>query len=151
MNAVCDDPHAPHKDIEVIGNLTSAALTDAFSAIEGQDIRVANVFMNARDLGDLRKWDRDVLDPESQANLLKTGVRSGIWNATIITSRMIPQGTVYVCGEPEFFGRMPVRTDLTVLSADRPESRLIGFSMFEHLGAGIFNPFAIVRLKITRE
>ena len=150
MDAVCTDPTAPNQDIAITGNLTAAALADGFAAIERSDIRVATIFCNARDYSDLRKWDRDVLDPDSQAQLLKTGIRSGVWNATIITSRMVPEGTVYICGEPEFFGRMPVRTDLTILSADTPKSRLIGFSMFEQLGIGIFNPYAIVRMTITR-
>ena len=150
MDAVCDDPAAPNADIPITGNLTSAALADGFAAIERNDIRVATIFCNARDYSDLRKWDRDVLDPDSQAQLLKTGIRSGVWGATLITSRVVPEGTVYICGEPEFFGRMPVRTDLTILSADTPKSRLIGFSMFEQLGIGVFNPYAIVRLKITR-
>jgi len=150
MDAICDDPSAPNADIAITGNLTAAALADGFAAIERNDIRVATIFCNARDYSDLRKWDRDVLDPDSQAQLLKTGIRSGVWNAQIITSRMVPEGTVYICGEPEFFGRMPVRTDLTILSADTPKSRLIGFSMFEQIGAGIFNPYAIVRMKITR-
>lgn len=150
MDAVCDDPTSPNQDINVTGNLTSAALADAFAAIERNDIRVATIFCNAKDYSDLRKWDRDVLDPDSQAQLLKTGIRTGVWGATLITSRVVPEGTVYVCGEPEFFGRMPVRTDLTILSADTPKSRLIGFSMFQQLGIGIFNPYAIVRMKITR-
>lgn len=150
MDAVCDDATSPNQDIEIVGNLTSAALADGFAAIERNDIRVATIFCNAKDFSDLRKWDRDTLDPESQAQLLKTGIRSGIWGASIITSRVVPEGTVYLCGEPEFFGRMPVRTDLTIVSADTPKSRLIGFSMFEQLGIGIYNPYAIVRMKITR-
>ena len=151
MDAVCDDPSSPNQDIAITGNLTSAALADGFAAIERNDIRVATIFCNAKDYSDLRKWDRDVLDPDSQAQLLKTGIRSGVWGAQLITSRVVPEGTVYICGEPEFFGRMPVRTDLTILSADTPKSRLIGFSMFEQLGIGIFNPYAIVRMKITRD
>ena len=150
MDAVCDDPSSPNQDIQITGNLTSAALADGFAAIERNDIRVATIFCNAKDYSDLRKWDRDVLDPDSQAQLLKTGIRTGVWGATLITSRVVPEGTVYICGEPEFFGRMPVRTDLTILSADTPKSRLIGFSMFQQLGIGIFNPYAIVRMKITR-
>lgn len=150
MDAVCDDPTSPNQDINITGNLTSAALADGFAAIERNDIRVATIFCNAKDYSDLRKWDRDVLDPDSQAQLLKTGIRSGVWGAQLITSRVVPEGTVYICGEPEFFGRMPVRTDLTILSADTPKSRLIGFSMFEQIGLGIFNPYAIVRMKITR-
>lgn len=150
IDAVCDDPTAPNQDINIVGNLTSAALADGFAAIERNDIRVATIFCNAKDFSDLRKWDRDTLDPDSQAQLLKTGIRSGIWGANIITSRMVPEGTVYLCGEPEFFGRMPVRTDLQILSADNPKARLIGFSMFQQLGVGVYNPYALVRMKITR-
>ena len=79
----------PNQDIPVTGNLTSNALADAFAAIERNDIRVATIFCNAKDYSDLRKWDRDILDPDSQAQVLKTGIRAGVWNATIITSRVV--------------------------------------------------------------
>lgn len=150
MDALAADPTNPNADIPVTGNLTANALADAFAAIERSDIRVANVFCNAKDYADLRKWDRDTLDVETQAALLKTGLMATIWGAKIIVSRIVPEGTVYVCGEPEFFGRIPVRTELTVLSADNPKNRLIGFSIFENLGIGAYNPYALQRLQITR-
>ena len=150
MDAVATDPTNPNADIAVTGNLTANALADAFAAIERSDIRVANVFLNARDYADLRKWDRDTLDVETQAVLLKTGLMATVWGAKLIVSRIVPEGTVYVCGEPEFFGRIPVRTELTVLSADNPKNRLIGFSVFENLGIGNYNPYSQVRLIIDR-
>ena len=130
-------------DIPVVAPVTGAVLADAFALIERHDLRVARIFMNARDYADLRKFGRDILDIESQRDLLKTG-------AQIITSRIVPVGTVYVACEPEFFGRMPVRTELTVLSADDPKARTIGFSVFENIGIGCFNPRGLVRLSITR-
>lgn len=151
MDAVCDDPTAPNKTITITGNLTSAALADGFAAIERHDLRVAHIFMNAKDFSDLRKWDRDTLDPDTQGDLLKTGILGGLWGAKIICSRMVEEGTIYVCTEPEFLGRMPVRTDLTILSADNPKARLIGFSMFEQLGIGLHNPYGIVKMKIARD
>ena len=57
---------------------------------------------------------------------------------------------MYVACEPENFGRMPVRTELTVLSADDPKARTIGFSVFENIGIGCFNPRGLTRLIITR-
>ena len=151
MDAVCADPTAPNQTIEITGNLTSAALADGFAAIERWDLRVANIFMNAKDFSDLRKWDRDTLDPDTQGDLLKSGILGGLWGAKIICSRIVPEGTIYVCAEPEFFGRIPVRTDLTILSADNPKARLIGFSMFENLGIGIHNPYAICKMTINRD
>lgn len=150
VDALCEDPTAPNEDIPVPGNLTPAALADGFAAIERNDLRVAYIFMNAKDYSDIRKWDRDIFDPISQAELLRTGVRDGIWGAKFVVTRVVEQGTVYLSAEPEFFGRMPIRYDLTILSADNPKARTIGFSMFENLGAGLFNPYGAQRLKIVR-
>ena len=137
-------------DIPVVAPVTGAVLADAYALIERHDLRVARIFMNARDYADLRKFGRDILDIESQRDLLKTGLMATLWGAQIITCRIVPVGTVYVACEPEFFGRMPVRTELTVLSADDPKARTIGFSVFENLGIGCFNPRGLVRLSITR-
>ena len=150
MDALSADPTNPNPAIPVTGNLTSNALADAFANIERTDIRVANVFLNAKDYADLRKWDRDTLDIETQAVLLKTGLMATLWGAKLIVSRIVPEGKVYVCGEPEFFGRIPVRTELTVLSADDPKLRRIGFSIFEQIGIGAYNPFALQVLDISR-
>lgn len=137
-------------DIPVVAPITPAVLADAFALIERHDLRVARIFMNARDYADIRKFGRDILDIESQAALLKTGLQATLWGAQIITSRLVPVGVVYVCAEPEMFGRIPVRTELTVLSADDPKARTIGFSVFENLGLGAYNPKGLARLIVTR-
>jgi hypothetical protein len=137
-------------DIPVVAPVSGAVLSDAFGLIERHDLRVARVYMNARDYADLRKFGRDILDIETQATLLKTGLMATLWGAQIIVSRLVPVGTVYCCCEPEHFGRIPVRTELTVLSADDPKARTIGFSVFENLGIGAFNPRGLARLTITR-
>ena len=143
-------PAQMNPDIPVVAPLSGAVLADAFVLIERHDLRVARVYMNARDYADLRKFGRDILDIETQATLLKTGLMATLWGAQIVTSRLVPVGTVYVCCEPEMFGRIPVRTELTVLSADDPKARTIGFSVFENLGIGAYNPRGLTRLTITR-
>ena len=143
-------PAQMNPDIPVVAPISGAVLADAFALIERHDLRVARVYMNARDYADLRKFGRDILDIETQATLLKTGLMATLWGAQIITSRLVPVGTVYVVCEPEHFGRIPVRTELTVLSADNPEERTIGFSMFEQLGIGAYNPRGLVRLIVQR-
>lgn len=143
-------PAQMNPDIPVVAPLSGAVLADAFALIERHDLRVARVYMNARDYADLRKFGRDILDIESQATLLKTGLMATLWGAQIVTSRLVPVGTVYVTCEPEHFGRIPVRTELTVLSADDPKARTIGFSVFENLGIGAYNPRGLTRLTITR-
>lgn len=143
-------PGQTNPDIPVVAPLSGAALADAYAQIERHDLRVARVYMNARDYADIRKFGRDILDVESQATLLKTGLQATLWGAQIITSRLVPAGTVYVCCEPEMFGRIPVRTELTVLSADDPKARTIGFSVFEQIGIGAYNPRGLTRIQITR-
>ena len=150
MDATAADPSNPNTDITVTGTLTASSLIDAFGNIEQNDLRVANVFMNAKDFADLRKWDRDTLDPITQGELLKTGYMANIYGAKIIVSRIVPAGTVYVCAEPQFFGRIAVRTELTVLSADDPVGRKVGFSVFENIGIACHNPFGIQRILIQR-
>lgn len=136
--------------VNTMAPLTPAALKDAWARIETHDLRVARIFMNALDFADVRMWGRDILDLESQASLLKTGLMGILWGAQIIVTRKVAPGYAYVCAEPEFVGRIPVRTELTVLSADDPKARRIGFSVFENLGIGCHNPLAITRVKIGR-
>jgi hypothetical protein len=143
-------PGQTNADIPVIAPISGAVLADAFSLVERHDLRVARVYMHARDFADIRKFGRDILDIETQATLLKTGLMGVLYGAQIVVSRLVPVGTVYVCCEPEHFGRIPVRTELTVLSADDPKARTIGFSIFENLGLGAFNPRGLTRLTVTR-
>jgi hypothetical protein len=143
-------PGQTNPDVAVVAPISPSVLADAFAEIERHDLRVARIYMNAVDYADIRKFGRDILDIESQATLLKTGLQAVLWGAQIITSRLVPVGFVYVCAEPENFGRFPVRTELTVLSADDPKNRTIGFSCFENIGIGAFNPRGLTRLVISR-
>jgi len=143
-------PGQTNPDINVVAPISPSVLADAFAEIERHDLRVARIFMNSVDYADIRKFGRDILDIESQATLLKTGLQAQLWGAQIITSRLVPAGFVYLCTEPENFGRFPVRTELTVLSADDPKARTIGFSCFQNVGIGAFNPKGETRLVVQR-
>lgn len=145
-----DNIGATNADIPANAPLTPSDLADAFGAVWRHDLRVARVFMNAVDYTDILKWGRDIFDIETQAALLKTGLMGTIWGAQVIVSRRVPAGYIYVCAEPEFFGRIPVRTELTVLSADDPRNRVIGFSVFEQLGIGCHNPLGLCRVVLSR-
>lgn len=143
-------PAQTNPDVAVVAPISPSVLADAFAEVERHDFRVARIYMNAVDYADIRKFGRDILDIESQATLLKTGLQATLWGAQIITSRLVPAGFVYICAELENFGRFPVRTELTVLSADDPKARTIGFSCFENIGIGAFNPRGLTRMVITR-
>jgi hypothetical protein len=143
-------PGQTNPDLNVVAPIDPSILADAFAEVERHGLRVARIFMNAIDYADIRKFGRDILDPVSQGELLKTGLQVRIWGADILTSRLVPPGFVYICAEPENFGRIPVRTELSVISADKPSERMIGFSCFENLGLGAFNPLALTRVVVSR-
>lgn len=132
------------------GSLDRDALADAFAEVEKHDLRVARMFMNARDYSDIRKFGRDQLDPVTQKSLLNTGLMAQIWGADIIVSRVVPIGKIFVCTEEKFLAVMPQRIDITVLPADDPDNRLIGWSIFEQIGIGVWNPRGVGIINITR-
>jgi HK97 family phage major capsid protein len=125
-------------------------LADLFAQIERHDLHVSRIFMNATDFTDFRKFGRDLYDPETQQTVLNTGLKGSIWGAQIIVTRTVPAGKVFVLTDPEFVGRMPVRIELTVLSADDPKTRTIGFSAFENIGIGAHNPLGIGLMQLSR-
>jgi len=136
--------------IAAAGALDRDALADAFAEVEKHDLRVARLFMNARDYSDIRKWGRDQLDPVSQKSLLNTGLMAMLWGAEVIVSRIVPIGTVYVLTEEKHLAIIPQRIDITVLPADDPDARLIGWSIFEQLGIGVWNPRGAASITVTR-
>lgn len=49
----------------------------------------------------------------------------------------VPPARIYPTGEPETFGRHPVRTELTVLAVDDPKARTIGWTVREYNGGAV--------------
>jgi hypothetical protein len=133
-------------DQQVVGPLTVNAMADAFGAVQRHDLPVAWVFMNPRDYVDMLKWTDQNIDRETQRKMLKTGVVGYLWGTTILQSRLVTQSYVYILAENEFLGVMPERVPLTVMSADDPIKRQIGFSVFEIIGALVFNPSGVQRV-----
>jgi hypothetical protein len=137
-------------DITVNAPISVENMADAFASISRHDLSVAYSFFNPRDYADLLKWTQQNIDRETQRKLLKTGVMGYLWGATLLQSRKVGYGTVYILADAEFLGVIPERVPLTVMSADRPDLRQIGFSIFEILGFLVFNPSGVQRLLITR-
>ena len=130
--------------------LTIEPFADSFGMVQRHDLSVAYIFMNPRDYVDILKWKDSNVDRETQRHLLKTGIMGYLWGATILQSRKVVYGDVWVLADAEFLGVIPERVPLTVLSADRPDLRQIGFSVFEILGFLIFNPSGVNKIQITR-
>lgn len=150
VEAAAEDATNPNDIILVSGALASADLADGFGQIEQRDLIVTSVLVNPRDQVDFRKFDRDVYDPETQREVLKSGVLGDLWGAKVMQSSRVTVGKVFIIAEPETAGRIPVRSDIVVLPSDDPDNRMVGFSMFERIGATVHNIKAVQELAITR-
>jgi len=126
-----------------------SVLADAFANIEAQSLRVDKIFINPSKIPVLRKAGRDYIDFETQREILRTGFIGSLYGASFFVSVEVPTDRLFLVTEPEYFGVMPVRIDLTVLPADNPKGRLFGWSVFQAIGIGIHNPKGIQQIKIT--
>jgi hypothetical protein len=68
-----------------------------------------------------------------------------------VVSKHLDRGKVYLVKEPESFGVLPVRSELTVLPADAQKDMAIGWKITETVGIGVFNPRGLGRLSADRE
>jgi hypothetical protein len=136
-------------DIAINAPIDINSMADGFGQVQRHDLSVAFCFFNPRDYTDLLKWTQQNIDRETQRKLLKTGVMGYLWGATLLQSRKVGYGCIYILADAEFLGVIPERIPLTVMSADRPDLRQIGFSIFENLGFLVFNPSGIQRLTVT--
>jgi hypothetical protein len=136
-------------DIAINAPIDINSMADGFGQVQRHDLSVAFVFFNPRDYTDLLKWTQQNIDRETQRKLLKTGVMGYLWGATLLQSRKVGYGSIYILADAEFLGVIPERIPLTVMSADRPDLRQIGFSIFENLGFLVFNPSGVQRLTVN--
>lgn len=128
--------------------LTRAALTQAFKEVEKHDLVVTKIVMNAQAFADIRAWGQNEFDPVTQHEVLQTGLFGHIWTADILISKKVPLNTVYVLADPEFVGVMPIRQDIQVIPADKPEELRLGWVIYEEIGLGIVNGMAVAKIEI---
>jgi hypothetical protein len=136
--------------IEVVKtSFTMDDMADAFAPIERHGLRVDKVFLNAINYPVFRKAGRDYVDFETQRALLQTGFLGNLWGAQIFMSSEVPEDTLFLVTEPEYFGVIPVRLDLTVVPADDPGARAFGWSIFQAIGIGIHSELGLQQISLT--
>lgn len=131
------------------GGLQRTALTKAFQEIEKHDLVVTKIVMNASQFADIRSWGQNEFDPVTQHEVLQTGLFGHIWTADILISKKVPMGVVYVMADPEFVGVMPIRQDIQVIPADKPEELRLGWVIYEELGLAVVNSLAIAKITVS--
>lgn len=113
------------KGIEITKTIKTAlsaidpgALVEGFAGIETHEIRVGSVLLNARTYSEMRKWGKDLLDPETDAGTIKKGIMAMIWGAEITVSQKVPDNIIIVLSDPE----MKKIASLINLSETLPQS-----------------------------
>lgn len=129
--------------------LTRESLTAAFKEVEKHDLAVTKIVMNAQAFADIRAWGQREFDPVTQHEVLQTGLFGHIWTANIFISKKVPIDTVYVLADPEFVGVMPIRQDIQVIPADKPEELRLGWVIYEEVGFAVLNDLAVAKIEIT--
>lgn len=131
------------------GKLTRESLTQAFKEVEKHDLVVTKIVMNAQAFADIRAWGQNEFDPVTQHEVLQTGLFGHIWTADILISKKVPANTVYVLADPEFVGVMPIRQDIQVIPADKPEELRLGWVIYEEIGLGVVNAMAVSKISLA--
>ena len=128
------------------GALNKLGLLSLKRKVDGWDMVTAKFFMNINEFTDMLGWESagaagaSQVDPVTQREIMKTGLYGSIYGADVIVSKIVPQGQVFACAEPELVGIMPVRQDIEVIPADEPKQLKLGWVVSEIIGVGIVNP-----------
>ena len=138
--------------VTATNTLSRAAMLSAMAEIGKWDLVPAKFVMNYSEYVDILTWNGGTdFDPVTQREILQTGLVGHLWTTDILVSKMVPRGTVYCLAEPEFVGVMPIRQDVNVIPADKPEKLRLGWVVYEEIGIGVVNPRAIVKITVTNK
>jgi hypothetical protein len=149
FNAIDRSSNLLNPETTVANQLTRDALVSGLSEVGKWDLVPAKFCMNFSEYSDLMKFGRDQFDPVTQREVLQTGLVGHLWTLDILVSKVVPRGTIWVIAEPEFTGVIPIRQDVNVIPADKPERLRLGWVVYEELGIAVVNPRAVSRINVT--
>jgi hypothetical protein len=140
------------------GALDMIDLLNVKTEIDKHDLVTTKYFMHIKQFTQILGWAYRAgtggngnqyggFDPVTTREVLQTGLYGHIWGADIIVSKIVPEGTVYGCAEPEFVGVFPVRQDIEVLPADEPRQLKLGWVVNEIVGVAIVNTRGVAKAK----
>jgi len=133
----------------VANALTKGAIITGIGEVGKWDLRPFKLLMNYSEYTDILRFGQDDLDLIKQHEIIETGLIGRYMGLEILVSKMVPRGSVYILAEPEYVGVIPIRQDLNVIPADKPEKLRLGYVVFEEIGVGVVNPRAIAKINVT--
>ena len=112
------------------GDTAMDSLTELYSLIEVHGLRVDKLYMNAFNFKVIRQAGRDYMDFETSERVVEDWIHGNpLGRPVCIYPQKSLRDLVYACTEPEYLGVLPVQIDLTVLPADDPGNRQLGWSV----------------------
>jgi hypothetical protein len=133
----------------VANTLTKGSIITGMSEVGKFDLRPFKLLMNYSEYADILRFGQDDLDLIHQHEIIETGLIGRYMGLEILVSKMVPRGNVYVLAEPEYLGVMPIRQDINVIPADKPEKLRIGFVVYEEIGVSVVNARAVAKINVT--
>jgi hypothetical protein len=133
----------------VASALTKGAIITGMAEIGKWDLRPFKMLMNYSEYTDLLRFGQNDLDLIHQHEIIETGLLGRYMGLEILVSKMVTRGRVEVLAEPEYVGVMPIRQDVNVIPADKPEKLRIGFVVYEEVGISVVNARAVARINVT--
>jgi len=115
------------------GGVTRSVLADTFAEVEQWNAPGVTILMHPSRFRDIRVWSRNELDPVTHYEIRKTGYLGDLWGAAVRVSMQVPSGYIYVVSEPQLFGVLSVRIDLSNWEAPDQERLQHGWVFFEYL------------------
>jgi len=112
---------------------TRAVLASLVAELEKWNAPAVTLLMHPKQFRDIRVWSRNELDVVTHYQIRKTGYLADLWGAAIRCSMLVPEGKIYAISEPQLFGVLSVRIDLSSWEAPDQDRLQYGWVFFEYL------------------
>jgi hypothetical protein len=140
---------APFEQTVLVGAGNSLEPNDFYNAvtqIEINQLEARRVLAHPADIRDLYNWDLNVTGFRFKDEVFAGGRITSFGEFQIQRSIIVPQGEVFLTGEPEFLGVMPVMYSLDVEENHQVEQFYKGWVMDELIGMLVLNPRSVARI-----
>jgi len=117
-------------------------MRDTIASFSANDLSVANIILSHQNFPEFRRFSFfEDNNPAGPTGSTFTGILGTAFGTiSVYATTEITDGSIYIMAEPSFTGILPIQNDVTVLSADDPYSRMVGFSATERIGMFCHTP-----------
>ena len=125
-------------------------IIEASKYIEGKNLLLSNIFMNKVTFEKIEKHlTIDIFDKSTiEVIAERLNIQGHIFSSDIMCYDEIRGNKIYLTPSPDFFGVLPVRQKVSVLSNDILHNNKCKFAAYNEIGMGILYPEYIVEINV---